>query len=150
LARDHPSALSSIIELLEWCLTSGNVDALICGMRGSALLTTAFANERTLNQKLRPVLERAGDDPLLRALGLSSSAGRVALSRSGLTPRELEVLGLVHQGYRNQDIAKALFVSPVTVKVHLRHIYEKLGVRGRTEAAVKAAAFLGDATENDD
>jgi len=49
-----------------------------------------------------------------------------------LTPRELEVLDLVLKGYRNQDIADALFVSLHTVKTHLQNIFKKMGVTNRT------------------
>jgi DNA-binding CsgD family transcriptional regulator len=55
-----------------------------------------------------------------------------------LTDREAEVLGLVAEGRTNGEIATALSISPGTVKKHLDHIYEKLGVRSRTEAVVKS------------
>ena len=55
----------------------------------------------------------------------------------GLTPREREALRLVAQGARNQEIAQSLSISISTVRVHLRHIYEKLHVRSRTEAAAR-------------
>src|SRR6185369_9562953 len=55
-----------------------------------------------------------------------------------LTSRELEVLRLVSGGNRNQDIAKKLFISEETVKVHIRHIMEKLAAADRTEAVVIA------------
>jgi DNA-binding CsgD family transcriptional regulator len=68
--------------------------------------------------------------------------GTVVLSpapdRRGLTPRELEVLGLVVDGCSNQEIARTLVVAPRTVAAHLEHILAKLGVRTRTGAAVKA------------
>ena len=65
--------------------------------------------------------------------------GRNATDR--LTPRETEVFGLVRTGLTNRGIADALVVSEATVKVHIRHIYEKLGVRTRAEAL---AQDLGD------
>lgn len=53
----------------------------------------------------------------------------------GLTERELEVLGLAPAGQSNQEIAGALFISYHTVVNHVRHIYEKTGVRSRVELA---------------
>lgn len=55
-----------------------------------------------------------------------------------LTPRELEVLRLVEQGSSNRAIAKAMFVSEATVKTHLVHINDKLGVDNRTAAVTTA------------
>jgi len=48
-----------------------------------------------------------------------------------LTPREQELLHLLCRGLRNKEIAKSVSISESTVKVHLRHIYEKLHVHGR-------------------
>jgi DNA-binding NarL/FixJ family response regulator len=56
----------------------------------------------------------------------------------GLTPRELEVLGLLIDGCSNQQIAHALVVAPRTVATHLEHILAKLGAPARTLAAVRA------------
>jgi LuxR family maltose regulon positive regulatory protein len=52
--------------------------------------------------------------------------------------RELEVLRLVAQGQTNQEIGQALFISVNTVKTHLEHIYGKLGVSARRQAAARA------------
>lgn len=54
-----------------------------------------------------------------------------------LTTREEEILLLLTQGYANKEIADRLAISFDTVRTHLRHIYEKLHVRSRTEAATK-------------
>ncbi len=51
--------------------------------------------------------------------------------RSELTAREQQVLELVEQGSKNKDIAQELGIRPGTVKIHLKHIFEKTGVRGR-------------------
>jgi DNA-binding CsgD family transcriptional regulator/ArsR family metal-binding transcriptional regulator len=55
-----------------------------------------------------------------------------------LTPREVEVLELVATGATNTEISKQLFISPHTVKSHIIHIFNKLGVNDRTQAAVMA------------
>lgn len=52
-----------------------------------------------------------------------------------LTARENEILALLSQGYANKEIAERVSISFDTVRTHLRHIYEKLHVRSRTEAA---------------
>jgi DNA-binding CsgD family transcriptional regulator len=68
--------------------------------------------------------------------------GTVVLSSAtdlrGLTPRELEVLGLLVDGCSNQQIARALVVAPRTVAAHVEHILAKLDAPTRTLAAVRA------------
>ena len=56
----------------------------------------------------------------------------------GLTGRELDILRLVAQGHSNTDVAQALYITPKTVKFHLTHIFTKLWVGNRTEAAAHA------------
>ncbi len=51
--------------------------------------------------------------------------------RGELTSREQQVLELVEQGFKNKEIAQELGIRPGTVKIHLKHIFEKTGVRGR-------------------
>jgi len=63
---------------------------------------------------------------------------RVATPVVTLSPRETEVLALVAQGSSNPAIARALFLSEATVKTHLLHVFEKLGVSDRTRAVTRA------------
>ena len=49
---------------------------------------------------------------------------------------EEEIARLLVRGLSNRQIARELFISEVTVKVHLRHIYDKIGVRKRTQAVI--------------
>jgi DNA-binding NarL/FixJ family response regulator len=60
------------------------------------------------------------------------------MGEENLTAREIEVLRLVVTGHRNRDIGGQLYISEETVKVHLRHIREKLGARDRTHAVTLA------------
>jgi DNA-binding NarL/FixJ family response regulator len=60
------------------------------------------------------------------------------LSDEALTAREVEVLRQVAGGNRNRDIAERLFISEETVKVHVKHIMDKLGASDRTEAVAIA------------
>lgn len=62
----------------------------------------------------------------------------------GLSPREREILELLAAGFPNKEIASRLGLTDGTVRWHLRHVYHKLHVRSRTEAALK---FLSTKTE---
>jgi DNA-binding NarL/FixJ family response regulator len=55
-----------------------------------------------------------------------------------LSKREEEVYGLLLEGKTNKAIARSLYISEVTVKAHLRHVFEKLGVHTRAEAIARA------------
>jgi len=88
-------------------------------LRGETLLHSRLATE--LLQRL------AGEAPE----GAARAPAR-------LTPRELEVLGLLAQGQTNREIAGCLVVSVGTIKVHVEHIIAKLDVSDRTQAAVRA------------
>lgn len=61
-----------------------------------------------------------------------------------LTSREMEVLTLMAQGYKNDNIAEMLVITPSTVKNHVRHIFRKLGVDSRVEAVLYAIEHVLD------
>jgi two-component system, NarL family, nitrate/nitrite response regulator NarL len=63
--------------------------------------------------------------------------------RSDLTAREQQVLELVEQGFKNKEIALELGIRPGTVKIHLKHIFEKTGVRGRYGLAISGLRDKG-------
>ncbi len=80
---------------------------------------------------------------LLALLGEASAAlDPTAVSQEmladPLSERQLEILRLLDQQMTNAEIAQALYLSPNTVKTHLRHIYEKLGVHDRRQAVARA------------
>jgi LuxR family transcriptional regulator, maltose regulon positive regulatory protein len=77
---------------------------------------------------------------LLDACGadLASPASMAGTLPEPLSLREQEVLKLIAAGLTNREIAETLVISPETVKKHTGSIYGKLGVRSRTEAAVRA------------
>jgi len=68
----------------------------------------------------------------------------VETRRPALAPRERQLVRFVRQGLRNRQIAESLGVTEGTVKVYLHNIFEKLGVRSRTELAVRADEFLAE------
>ena len=81
----------------------------------------------------------AGQSALAPAI-VTRLADRSRIPESRLSPREVEVLGLVAAGRSNRQIGQDLFLSEATVKSHLVHIFGKLGVGSRTSAVASARA----------
>ena len=89
---------------------------------------------------LRAVSAAARGETVLAPSVASQLVGRLQSPvEEPLSAREVEVLRLVADGATNRQAAKALFISEATVKTHLLHIYDKLGVNDR--AAAVAVAF---------
>jgi DNA-binding CsgD family transcriptional regulator len=67
------------------------------------------------------------------------------IERFGLTPRELEILGLIAEGLSNREIAERVFVSENTVKTHSAKLFAKLNAKRRTQAVqiAKEAGIIG-------
>jgi LuxR family maltose regulon positive regulatory protein len=138
--RQHEAALEHSAVALEHAVATGMIESFVCAYRGCPQLVVCLLEKRELQDPLMLVLHRAGDAQLGAAAGLQPGQNSVV----SLSPREKEVLALIAQGLSNAAIGKALFISPVTVKVHVRHIFDKLGVRSRAEAALRAAQLHRD------
>jgi len=67
----------------------------------------------------------------------------VPAGRSALTARESQVMELIELGYKNKEIALALGIRIGTVKIHLKHIFEKTGIRGRYGLAISGLKEKG-------
>ena len=117
---------------------SGMIESFVSAYRGCPELVLSLLVDEATHEDLERILASAGDVSL--APGMASRQGSILI----LTKREKEVLGLVAQGLSNAQIGKRLFISPVTVKVHVRHIFEKLRVKSRAEATLRAAQFGRD------
>ena len=98
---------------------------LQCGVRGIIRKTT---DSRSLVSCLRSV---AGGTNWMEDSLFRDSPRLERYPHGELTPREQQVLELVEQGLKNKEIARDLGIRPGTVKIHLKHIFEKTGVRGR-------------------
>jgi DNA-binding NarL/FixJ family response regulator len=112
---------------------NGVWDPAVIAVRTTHALGEFIANEPAWRGWLQRILSASADASLGRRLGLCVPRG--AKRNAKLTPRENEVHELLAQGLTNEEIARALYISLSTTKVHVKHIYEKLGVRSRLEAA---------------
>jgi DNA-binding CsgD family transcriptional regulator len=90
---------------------------------------------RQLIVRLIPLDESRGTVLMLEERADSATGNRFAGLR--LTPRQMEVLLEVQKGKRNEEIAAALGIRPLTVKKHLEHIFDRLGVESRTAAVAR-------------
>jgi len=79
---------------------------------------------------------------LLRRVAVLSAQRESPGPPDGLTPRESQIAGLIARGRSNKEIARELCIEISTVKNHVHHMLEKLGVRGRAEAAARVRAHL--------
>jgi DNA-binding NarL/FixJ family response regulator len=112
--------------------------ALFTAGAAGALLRSASGEELADAVKRLLAGERVLAPAFVRVLaGVSTAA---AADDGALTPKEREVLGLLARGRSNRQMADELFISAATVKTHLAHLYEKLGVRDRQEAIERALA----------
>ena len=101
-----------------------------CGARGYLLKSTP---PKDLVETIRHVHAGKKGIPSRIAAHLAEH-----LSDETLTGREVEVLRHVAEGNRNRDIAEKLFISEETVKVHIKHVMDKLGASDRTQAVAIA------------
>jgi ATP/maltotriose-dependent transcriptional regulator MalT len=123
-------------ECMNVVIETGNFDSLVLGYRAYPRLLPHLAEHDEFRGVLGDLLTRSRDTALGKKSGIV--AADALLAAQLLSPREQDVLTLLCDGLANDEIAQRLFISPSTVKVHLRHVYEKLGVHTRAQAIVQA------------
>ncbi len=114
--------------------------ALRAGARG---YLTKDAGAEQIRAAIEAVARgEAALDPAIQHHVLAAVSAPAAPSEApdDLTPREVEVLGLIAEGLTNTEIAERLVVSAATVKSHVNHIFSKIGARDRAQAVVYAYA----------
>ena len=131
---DKPTAV------IVWGVMMSEPDALRLLQAGVSGVIRKTASLVNLAECIRAVAagENWMENEVLRDPRMSSR-----MPRSVLTPRESQVMELVERGYRNKDIGLALGIRTGTVKIHLKHIFEKTGIRGRYGLALSGLKHKG-------
>jgi DNA-binding CsgD family transcriptional regulator len=119
LLRDHLRSLDDAEDL------AGTI-SLMTGQRGEPFYLHVMP------------LDSSGADVAVSVRELGTAMGAFS-RRYRLSRREAEVVDLVLLGYRNRDIAAALGASPATIKKHLTHVFDKVGVDTRTQLMTRIA-----------
>jgi DNA-binding NarL/FixJ family response regulator len=112
--------------------------AIIAGADGYLL-------KKTLPVKILQAIEDVynGGSPMTptvakQTLNLFRTFAPIDKTETDLTEREKEILNLLVDGFSNEEISNKLFISPLTAKNHIRHIYEKLHVHSRSQVVARA------------
>lgn len=132
IRKDYPDARIVVLTMYQ------GDEAIFSALEAGA---TTYLLKDSLADELIDVVRgvHAGGRPMLPAIEAKLSEHS---NRPRLTPREVEVIKLVSEGFRNREIAAMLGISEETAQVHLRNIFQKLGTRDRT-AAVQVALRRG-------
>ena len=123
-----------------WGVSMTEAEALRLLQAGAKGIVRKTADLETILSCLRTVASGKSwmEDSVFR-----DAARQERYPRSELTPREHQVLQMVEQGFKNKEIALELGIRPGTVKIHLKHIFEKTGVRGRYGLAISGLKERG-------
>lgn len=127
-------------ELILWGVSITEAEALRFLQAGAKGIVRKTSDSDTLMACLKSVSNGSSwmADSVFR-----ETARMERYARSELTPREHQVMELVEQGLKNKEIARELGIRPGTVKIHLKHIFEKTGVRGRYGLALSVMKDKG-------
>ena len=132
-SRNEPNLVSLLEKAFRVAAECNVWDLFVCGYRAHPEVLLPLRTSKERLPVLRRVMERAQDTDLAKKLGLLERLRGETL----LSPRENEIHGLVALGLTNKQIAERLVISESTAKLHVHHIFEKLGVRSRIAAAAR-------------
>lgn len=140
LPTEHGIAKSTVPAVVVWGMSVTEAEALRFLQAGAKGILRKSAETSTVLSCLRAV---ANGRNWMQDSVFKESSSQESHLRSDLTPREHQVMELVEQGYKNREIAQELGIRPGTVKIHLKHIFEKTGVRGRHGLALNGLRQKG-------
>jgi len=137
LRERSAGAKASIESFIDHGIESRAVDLVVTAYRGNSDLLAALLSSGTTRERVGHLMARVGDGDLLAAAGLEPDYLYDPLE--SLSRRERDVYELLCDGLGNAEIGRRLFITEGTVKVHVHHIFDKLGIRSRTALAINAA-----------
>jgi two-component system, NarL family, nitrate/nitrite response regulator NarL len=140
LPAEHGANRSTVPAVVVWGMSVTEAEALRFLQSGAKGIIRKSADTATVLACLRAVSQ--GRSWMQDSVFRESSAMETQV-RTDLTPREHQVMELVEQGFKNREIAQELGIRPGTVKIHLKHIFEKTGVRGRHGLALNGLRQKG-------
>lgn len=140
LPAEHGMARSTVPAVVVWGMSITEAEALKFLQAGAKGILRKSADTEKVLACLRAAAQGRSwmQDSVFREAAASD-----AQIRTDLTPREHQVMELVEQGFKNREIAQELGIRPGTVKIHLKHIFEKTGVRGRHGLALNGLRQKG-------
>jgi DNA-binding NarL/FixJ family response regulator len=140
LPAEHGQTRSTVPAVVVWGMSVTEAEALRFLQSGAKGIVRKSADTPTVLACLRAVSQGRSwmQDSVFR-----ESSSMETQVRTDLTPREHQVMELVEQGFKNREIAQELGIRPGTVKIHLKHIFEKTGVRGRHGLALNGLRQKG-------
>jgi DNA-binding NarL/FixJ family response regulator len=140
LSQSHATgAEDALRETARECVRVGDVLTVVCAYRAWPDMLPHLLADEIVGSAIAELL-LTFDRRLASSVGLERSEPRERqeTGSEALSRRESEVLGLLTEGLTNREIAERLFIAESTAKLHVRRICAKLGVRSRTEAALRA------------
>jgi two-component system, NarL family, nitrate/nitrite response regulator NarL len=140
LPAEHGHVKSTVPAVVVWGMSVTEAEALRFLQAGAKGIVRKSADAATVVSCLRAVSQGRSwmQDSVFREMSPVETQ-----IRTDLTPREHQVMELVEQGFKNREIAQELGIRPGTVKIHLKHIFEKTGVRGRHGLALNGLRQKG-------
>jgi ATP/maltotriose-dependent transcriptional regulator MalT len=138
-AQNADTADLRVGQLVSECERAEFLEAFVIAYRAHPSLLKIAGDAPETQGLVQALIRRAHDQALARRVGLRIDAGRREPPHSVLTRREREVLELISHGLSNAQIAKRLFISESTAKVHVHKVLTKLGVQSRLQAALLAS-----------
>ena len=141
--RRADNLVEEVSRFLEAARADDFLDAVVVAYRTYPRFLRLAAQDASNMPTLRRLLRLARDESAGQVAGIPTP--RALATRSNflktLTPREREIFSLLSEGLSNAEISRRLFIAPSTTKIHVRHVFRKLGVNNRVQAVLRARAL---------